>query len=60
MQNVSNVGELVIDLVYLVQTGINLGMLLSTVYKKGNSGDVSQGRCGGGAPYCGPRGARFN
>ena len=26
----------------------------------GNSGDVSQGRCGGGAPYCGPRGARFN
>ena len=32
MQNVSNVGELVIDLVYLVQTGINLGMLLSTVY----------------------------
>ncbi len=26
----------------------------------GNSGDVSQGRCGGGVPYCGPRGARFN
>ncbi len=25
----------------------------------GNSGDVSQGRCGGGVPYCGPRGARF-
>ena len=31
---------------------------LSTIM--GNSGDVSQGRCGGGAPYCGPRGARFN
>jgi hypothetical protein len=29
-------------------------------YKRGNSGNVSQGRCGGGAPYCGPRGARFN
>ncbi len=29
-------------------------------YKRGNNGDVSQGRCGGGAPYCGPRGARFN
>ncbi len=26
----------------------------------GNSGDVGQGRCGGGAPYCCPRGARFN
>ena len=26
----------------------------------GNSGDVSQGHCGGGALYCGPRGARFN
>jgi len=22
----------------------------------GNSGGVSQGRCGGGAQYCGPRG----
>ena len=26
----------------------------------GNSGDVSQGCYGGGAPYCSPRGMRFN
>ncbi len=31
MQNVASVGELVIDLVYLVQTEINLEMLLSRV-----------------------------
>ncbi len=29
-------------------------------YKRGNSGNVSQGPCGGGAPYCGPRGVRCN
>ncbi len=33
---------------------------ISNITIMGNSGDVSQGRCGGGAPYCGPRGARFN
>ncbi len=35
-------------------------LLTSNEYKRGNSGDVIQGRCGGGAPYCGSMGARFN
>jgi hypothetical protein len=32
----------------------------TTSHIMGNSGNVSQGCCGGGAPYCGPRGVRFN
>ncbi len=43
--------KLSIELVFLIYSSNHLIM--------GNSGDVSEGRCGGGAPYCGPRGALY-